>query len=375
MSKPTLSPKFEKVNTPIQNAERNEQAIIQDVQKRLEAQKNAILWSSKVDESFLKDTYLLEVTSKIQNLVLDKSAFILNQNDILDDGAVVLYYTASDGKVYQSNPINDNLDNAQTLKDVMWTTLEWIWKQKMELLKQAWNKVTDAWLVADLQLYTSDPSAFLKAFVENNQKVLQMNDQIINEINTVKSEIMKSLWSVDDLEKEIVNFSGDAAVYAALLNKLIWAKQLREDQLGGLVGAAAITVKKEIDRLDVLLKTILPNKYIDVTTAKYVSPNTPKPDKDPHVLRDINHVLTIITEQLGSTSLSMQERHVLEQKQQDLQNVKEQFEVTAEEKEAMRLQERYEDTIEALTKNLRTISLERIIAQKTEYDKQKWELQ
>ncbi|MBP6256569.1 hypothetical protein KA405_02345 [Patescibacteria group bacterium] len=43
MSNPTLSPKFEKVTAPIQNAERNEQAIILDVQKRLEAQKNAIL--------------------------------------------------------------------------------------------------------------------------------------------------------------------------------------------------------------------------------------------------------------------------------------------------------------------------------------------
>ncbi|MBP6256568.1 hypothetical protein KA405_02340 [Patescibacteria group bacterium] len=58
--------------------------------------------------------------------MLDKSAFTINQADISDDGEVVLYYTASDGKVYQSNPIKENLDTAQTLKDVMGTTLEWI---------------------------------------------------------------------------------------------------------------------------------------------------------------------------------------------------------------------------------------------------------
>ncbi|MBP6256566.1 hypothetical protein KA405_02330 [Patescibacteria group bacterium] len=130
-------------------------------------------------------------------------------------------------------------------------------------------------------------------------------------------------------------------------------------------------MQNEINTLTVLLEKTLPQKYIDTMTAKYIAPNTPKPDKDPHVLRDIDHVLTIITEQIKNSSLSPQEKHALEQKQKDLENVRAQFEITTEEKEAMRLQERYDEAIEALTKNLRTMSLDRIKAQKTEYDKQK----
>lgn len=375
MSNPTLSPKFEKVNTPIQNAERNEQAIIQDVQKRLEAQKNAILWSPTIDDAFLKDKYLLEVTSKIQNLVLDKSAFSINQSDIADDGEVVLYYTASDWKVYQSNPITDNLDTAQAVKDVMGTTLEWIGKQKMELLKKAGNKVTDAWLLADLQLYTSDPVAFLKAFVDNNKTILQMNDQIINEINSVKKEVLQSLWSVQDLENEVTAFDGDAARYAHIKYKLEQAKKLREWQVNWKKWVELTKLQAEINRLDTLITKTLPGKYVDQVTAKYIAPNTPKTDKDPHVLRDVEHVLSVITELLKNNALSPQEKHALEQKEKDLQNVKEQFEITTEEKEAIRLQERYDTAIEALTKNLRTMSLDRINVQKVEYDKQKWELQ
>ncbi|MBP6256567.1 hypothetical protein KA405_02335 [Patescibacteria group bacterium] len=48
-------------------------------------------------------------------------------------------------------------------------------------------------MLADLLLYTTDPAAFLKAFVDNNKNILQMNDQIVKEISDVKNEVLQSL--------------------------------------------------------------------------------------------------------------------------------------------------------------------------------------
>lgn len=331
MSKPTLSPKFEKVSTPLQNAERNEQAIIQDVQKRLDAQKNAILWSKTIDETFLKDQYLSEVTTKIQNLILDKSPFVVDQEDIVNGWDVTLYYTASNWKVYQSEKITQNLNEAAAVKNTLWTTLEWIGRQKMELVKKAGKSVTDKDLLADLQLYTTDSAAFLKAWIEKNQSILVMNDQMVKEINDVKNEILQDMWSVEEIKKKVETVQWTIFSWREVKKILEWAIAKRELNCGSLWATEARKCQWEITELKALLETELPLKYIEQIVKNAwlnkpvpIHPDAPEPYTQPMILGDVEFALQLIEPQITNAT-DWQTKGVLETWKSTLSDIKEQL--------------------------------------------------
>jgi hypothetical protein len=351
--------------------------IVKDLKKRLDAHKSDILnWQG------LTPGFLDEMKKKIQTKVLNNTPFTINQADIQDGGGYVLYYETAGGQVYKSAPQynSDSLTEHNFVKNALWITMEWIFLQQMELVEQAVasSSPVNQDLLDEYKAYDALDQAgkdeYIMNWVQQHQYSFDVEGDIQNELLQVQNEIMLSLWSVDDLMREVQVFAGDALAYDALVQKLQKAIKLRKNKRTTLTGSAATACSQEIETLKNLLDKTLPEKYITQMTAKYITPNTPKADDDPRVLRDIDHVLVLIDTQLADPDLSQQLRHQRTQKKEDLQNIKEQFAPTTEEQKAKRLLERYEDATDALTDGLRTMSFNNILERKTEFWKQKTEL-
>ena len=231
-------------DAPVQAIEDQQtQAVIADLQKRLNTEKNAILQWQQLTPQFVE-----EMKKKIQTHILDKTPFTIAESDIHNGNWYVLYYTASDGKVYKSSVEEKSLKDHNFVQNALGTSLQWIFLQQIELIKQAktaWTKI-DSTLEQQYNDFTALDAEgqlqYLKDYAEKQKLTFEVDRTIQNELDAVQNEILKSLWSVDDLVKEVASFSWNAASYDALVVKLQQTIKLREKDCSTLSGSARLNL-------------------------------------------------------------------------------------------------------------------------------------